>query len=119
MRGAAMVLLAGLIVASGADAGEGLSVAKLRFNPFVKPSLPAAEPNAKPEFDRASAWRPELTATLVSGENSIANLGGAVLRLGEEANGYKLVAVRHYEADFERNGEVMTLSLDANHAGDR
>ena len=57
-------------------------------------------------------WSPVLAATLVAGSESMVNLGGSILRLGEEAHGYRLVEVGHWEAVFEKGGERVTLSID-------
>ena len=84
----------------------------LRFDPFAMPDL-AWLAEARPGHDHGDdSWAPVLRATLVSrdGQGSLANLGGVVLRVGEETEGYRLLAVREWEADFERAGERLTLA---------
>jgi hypothetical protein len=82
----------------------------LRFDPFATPLL--AGPGVDAEEEEPAAGPPRLRATLVAGENSVAVLDGAVLRLGEEAFGYRLVAVRTWEAVFERAGAQTVIALD-------
>jgi hypothetical protein len=52
-----------------------------------------------------------LTATLVDAEQSFANLGGVVLKIGEETHGYRLVEVRIWEAVFDKDGADVVLSV--------
>jgi hypothetical protein len=101
-------------VPAGAEPG---SERLLRFNPFLRPDLGAA--GRGPDQPRAAdaEWRPVLTATLVAGERSLANLGGVVLGLGEETHGYRLVEVREFEAVFENAGEQVVLPVEAHRSG--
>ena len=55
---------------------------------------------------------PVLSATLDSGAESLANLGGVVLKIGEETHGYRLVEVRLWEAVFDRNGVSVVLAVE-------
>jgi hypothetical protein len=98
--------LAGIVPAERAIAEERLTP---RFDPFDRPSLQArpggegAEPQAP--------WSPWLKATLVAGKSSMANLGGVVLKLGEETHGFRLMEVREWEAVFTKDGERLTLAV--------
>jgi len=55
--------------------------------------------------------RPLLRAVLAAGPNSVVNLGGVILQVGESANGYRLLSVEEYVATFSRDGEKVVLSL--------
>lgn len=87
----------------------------LRFDPFERPDLDALARAADSYQGQSSSdsWQPVLNATLDSGDESFASLGGVVLRIGEETHGYRLLEVRLWEAVFERNGANVTLSVDA------
>lgn len=82
----------------------------LRFDPFHK--QPGPEKSSSSTSAQDSDWQAELTAVLVSGDDSLANLGGVILRVGEETNGYTLVEVQEFSAVFERGGQRVTLTVE-------
>ncbi len=47
----------------------------------------------------------------MAGEHSFANLGGVVLKLGEETHGYRLLEVREWTAVFSVDGERVVLAV--------
>ena len=96
--------LAGVVPAERAIADERVTP---RFDPFDRPSL-QGRPGGEAVLPQAP-WSPWLKATLVAGERSMANLGGVVLKLGEETRGFRLVEVREWEAVFTKDGERLTL----------
>jgi len=105
----AMWLLVALLIASGMWAGEAEEARPpLRFDPFQIPDLTRLGIG---NAERGEAWEPILRATLVAEGDALADLGGVVLRVDEETHGYRLVAVRAFEADFELNGEAITLPV--------
>lgn len=106
----AVAALAALLPLHLAAADEP-EVSPLRFDPFSGPALEGSGGPTRPVA--RGAWTPVLRATLVAGPDSLANLGGIVLRLGEEAHGYRLVEVREWEAVFERGGVRRVFALDA------
>ncbi len=53
-----------------------------------------------------------LRATLLAGERSSVILDGAILMIGEEYSGYRLVSVREGEAVLWKNGESIRLHVD-------
>lgn len=88
----------------------------LKHDPFARPvlaprsasALPANAGNAPvPE----PAWKPELRAIMAAGPNSIVNVEGVVVRIGEQINGYRLVEVHEETAVFVNNKKRVTLSL--------
>ena len=104
-------VLLGLGFALGVAADEP-ERPRLRFDPFVVPELGrGADGGSQPPASRDSGWSPVLNATLVAGDESLANLGGVLLGLGEESHGYRLVEVRPWEAVFEFGGERKTLPV--------
>ncbi len=105
----ALLALGGPFAASAGDSPARL----LRFNPFARPDLSAIT-RADAPHDAAGAvggWAPVLTATLTDGEESLANLGGVILEIGEETHGYRLVKVDVFEAAFEKDGATLVLPV--------
>ena len=78
-----------------------------RFDPFDRSSLQGGPMTRS----RGVGWTPWLKATLVAGERSMANLGGVLLRVGQETHGYHLVEVREWEAVFAKEGETVVLAV--------
>ena len=86
----------------------------LRFNPFSRPDLDGAGASSGKSLasPAAPAWSPVLKATLLAGNDSMANLGGVVLKPGEETHGYRLREVRAREAVFAKDDKLIVLSVD-------
>lgn len=108
--------IAVLVLAAAAAGASDPEPPRLRFDPFARPDLAAMPGVDAPAALGAAAWAPVLNGTLVSGKDSLANLGGIVLGLGEQAHGYTLVEVRAFEAIFEHAGEKTVLSVRAREA---
>ncbi len=53
-----------------------------------------------------------LRATLLAGARSSVILDGAILTIGEEYSGYRLVSVHEGEAVLSKNGEAVRLFVD-------
>jgi hypothetical protein len=49
---------------------------------------------------------------VVAGQQSLANISGVVVSLGEEINGFKLVSIKQREAILLRNNDRRVLSVD-------
>ena len=54
----------------------------------------------------------DLRATLLAGERSSANLGGAIVSIGDEIAGYRLVSVLEREVVLSKDGETIRLSVN-------
>jgi hypothetical protein len=109
-----LVLLCALLTLGAPAAAGDERPRRLRFNPFAQPEL-AAIAQADPSRVATGAfhgWAPELTATLTAGEESLANLGGVILGIGEETHGYRLVKVDVFEASFEKDGGTLVLPIE-------
>lgn len=111
-----VMLLAGLgltlnVVAAEADSG-------LQVNPFLKPAfLVAAEPVNAPA-EKQDTVSLELRATMVAGRMSQANIGGKIIGLGEDVNGYRLLEVHVRHVVLERDGTHKEIIIaDGNTAG--
>lgn len=110
MRGLTRVIAALALIASVAASGSADDERpRLRHNPFDGPRLDAGYSGTGSGRD---SFRPILKATSnAAGENSIVNLGGVILRIGEETHGYRLVGVSDGQAEFERAGAPITLEV--------
>ena len=99
-------------VASARAEIEEDSVTVLR-DPFQKPVLsqPLVKPKKASQANKLS-WRPSLVMTLRAGDNSMANVGGQVVKLGEKIDGYKLIEVYERAVVFVKQGEITRLTLD-------
>jgi hypothetical protein len=89
----------------------------LRHDVFARPSLesmqparPAPEPSAAPA-DLKPDWNPGLRAVIVAGRESMANVDGTILRIGQKIDGYRLAEVREHEVVFVKNKHRYTLTL--------
>jgi hypothetical protein len=87
--------------------------ATVLHDPFQKPAfmLPSVKPIKSDQTDK-SPWIPHLIMTLRAGGNSMANVGGQLIRLGEEINGYKLIEVYERSVVFVNQGKITRLTLD-------
>lgn len=87
---------------------------RVLHDPFRKPAIPQ-QSVAGPEISKPSDqqdWMPKLTATLRAGRNSMANVDGKIIKLGETLNGYRLVKVDERSAVFVKNKQRKKLMID-------
>lgn len=87
-----------------------------RHDPFAQPVLKKLRlkkthsENTLPESEKP--WLPVLTSTLRAGSNSIAIVGGRVIKIGQQVEGYRLLEVGEQDALFEKDGNKIRLRLD-------
>lgn len=110
-----LYLSAGLLCLPGLAAAQA---AGLKHDPFARPVLvprPASAESVPGNSVKApvpdSIWKPELRAIMVAGPKSIVNVAGALVRIGEQIDGYRLVEVHEETAVFVKNTKRVTLSL--------
>jgi hypothetical protein len=105
----AILLTSLLIGALAVRAEEAPPV--LEHDPFQPPARlrEAVSGNTAPRAATASAGN--LLATVVAGDDSMANVGGVTVKLGEELDGYRLVEVSERRAVFERDGKRRVLRM--------
>lgn len=82
---------------------------------FARPAQ-AAMHRLKHQADAGPAvrevpWTPQLRAVMVAGPDSMVNVDGAMVRIGEELRGYRLVEVRDGEAVFAKGGKRFTVAM--------
>lgn len=93
-------------------------VVPLQRNPFVAPKAleppvaavaprryaePEPEPEPEPQFG--------LRAVLSAGSDSLANIDGSILGVGQTIDGYRLVAIREHQVVLKRRGKRIVLDL--------
>ncbi len=87
----------------------------LQHDPFVRPQLFAAGNGKASSAGNAVAeeapWHPRLTAVLVAGTNSLVNLQGEIIRMGEAKDGYRLMEVRDQQAVFRKGKKRVVLNM--------
>jgi len=87
----------------------------LQHDPFIRPQLSAAGHGKTGATGTAAAeeipWQPRLTAVLVAGKNSLVNLQGEIIGLGEEKDGYRLIEVRDQQAVFRKGKKRVVLNM--------
>lgn len=89
----------------------------LQHDLFARPVLGDAQPSrpepgrAAKSADHAPAWNPALKAVAVAGRDSLVNVDGAIVRIGGEIDGFRLVEVREREAVFVKDKKRYTLTL--------
>ena len=97
--------LAALMTLLAASAGLAHGAPPLANNPFERPGLVELAPSeiALPPL--------ELRAVLAAGDASLADVGGQIVRVGDEVSGYRLVGVSEEGALFERDGRTLHVPL--------
>lgn len=82
----------------------------LRNNPFSRPpSDVIVDDRVSVRTEETVSSSLELQATMVGTVNRLANVGGRVLKPGDEIQGHVLVAVHERYAVFRRNGKNTTV----------
>jgi hypothetical protein len=103
--------LAVAFIAVGAPATE-----VLRHDLFARPLLTSlARTNrsgATSATELQAAWSPKLTAVVVAGADSVANIDGTIIRVGETIDGYRLLRVQEGAAVFTRNDQQVVLTMN-------
>jgi hypothetical protein len=94
---------------------------KLQHDPFARPALSGLQQARQPEprgnvevTVAAPSPRLKLLAVMAAGPDSIANVDGVMVRIGDEINGYRLVEVYESNAVFEKNKTRYSVSINRN-----
>lgn len=94
--------------------GEYYQTTRVLHDPFQKPAIPQKsikEPEAVKAPPQPS-WVPQLKATLRAGRNSMANVNGKIIKLGETIYGYKLIAVDEKSAILVKKKQRLQLTIE-------
>jgi hypothetical protein len=83
----------------------------LKTNPFERP---VAKDSDGDQDSVAKAPLPAmaLRGTMAAGPYSLADIDGEILAIGQEVNGYTLVAVHEHDVVLQKNDTQRTLSID-------
>jgi hypothetical protein len=98
----------------GVLGGEYYQAIRVLRDPFEKPKIPqkSIEETGTAKAPTQQSWTPQLKATLRAGRNSLANVNGKVIRLGETINGYELIGVGERSAVFVKNKQRTELTIE-------
>ena len=93
------------------------SHAQLSKNPFIKPIVVSpVRALEKTESQLSYTLSDEsLRATLSSDEDSIANVEGLMVFVGDKVKGYELISVGVGTATFAKDGKKITLNVSEKH----
>lgn len=86
----------------------------LRHDPFARPlftSLSTTKSEATDVAVEEAIWNPTLKAVMVAGKNSLVNVDGVIIKLGEEIDGHRLIQVKDYEAIFKKGNKRVVLTI--------
>jgi hypothetical protein len=108
-----------LIMCATAVSYAGGSTYDLKTNPFVRPVDTQKQLDVQESAEESSTVPLVLRGTVVAGQRSLANISGVVVSLGEEINGYKLVAIQQRQAVLLKNNDRRVLSVDDEKEGGR
>ena len=106
-----------LIMFAQSNAIADLDDKRLHKNPFIKPSYisivtESGETNTQLSNSQADI---QLHATLFSEDQSLVNVDGMIIFIGEKVKGYELISVGVGTATFKKNDEEITLSVSELH----
>lgn len=96
-----MVLLQGVALANDSDG-------PLHINPFLQPRTVASTSKTAQSDDGVSM---QLRGIMLAGEHSLANIGGKIVGVGDEINGYRLIAVNERGVVLDRDGTRKELGV--------
>ena len=92
---------------------------ELQRNPFSRPAAEELTIDTTPVNQDLSLQRdPGLRAVLVAGKNSVVDIGGVILQVGECTDGFCLLSVEEGKARVSRNDEEIVLSLYEQDSGE-
>jgi hypothetical protein len=87
----------------------------LRHDLFARPLTGAQTQLIRPDGTSpatpAATWSPKLTALMIAGKSSLANVEGTIIRIGESIDGHQLLFVREDEAVFVKGDEIVVVTM--------
>ena len=103
-----LIFLQIVLLSSAANAVELV----LKSNPFERPLMKDKSKADQKTSAQAALPSMKLRATMAAGTDSLANIGGEILGIGQQINGYTLLAVHPRHVVLEKNEIQKTLSID-------
>ena len=104
-----------LIWSMYANSEEQYSFTHVQHDPFQKPAIQekkTIEQQTSEVTQKQLIQPPNLVATMLAGRNSMANMDGKIIKLGETINGYTLVQVESGKAVFVKNRKYIYLTIN-------
>ena len=89
----------------------------LKANPFVRPVDVQDQARPSEPVVQEPPVPFVLRGTMVAGQQSLANISGVIVPLGEEINGYRLVGVQEREIILLKGNDRRILSVDVDKEG--
>ncbi len=104
-----VILLLTTVTSHAANVESGVT-----YNPFKRPKLVHTTSNIKPAHNSERApVHIDLRSTLSAGNESLVNVGGEIIGMGDEIGGYRLLSVSEGAAVFFRGETQVTVTVDS------
>ena len=111
MRSCHRVLTGLLVMLLSSSAAHALGF-DLKTNPFKRPVIEDSGKADQKKPEKTALPEMALRGTMAAGPYSLADIGGKILAIGQEINGYKLVTVHQRHVVLQKNDIQLTLSID-------
>lgn len=105
------ILLAVLATAALPSVGLAEEASLLQNNPFKRPVFNTAVSSVPTPDSLSGVVGLDLRAILVAGRDSLVNVDGTIIRVGQEHDGYRLVSVDEDAVVFHKDGDTLTVKL--------
>lgn len=94
--------------------GEYYQAIRVLRDPFQKPNIlqKTIEETGAAKAPKPQPWTPQLKATLRAGRNSMADVNGKIIKLGETINGHQLIGVGERSAVLVKNKQRIELTIE-------
>lgn len=106
-----LLLFAGMLAAGACLSAEDRYTA-LKSNPFMQHAKLSGIGEVDARETQQEVVVMKLRATMVAGQHSQANIGGQIIGLGEEVNGYRLAEVHARHVVLVRDDIQKEISID-------
>lgn len=120
MRTLAITLAVSILATSPVASLAADQPPDLAHNPFSRPPSAVIRP-LRPIVENEDGTEPglPLLATMVGHVNRLANVGGRIMKAGDDYEGYRLLAIYEDHAVFERNGQRTSVYVRTALSDDR
>jgi hypothetical protein len=108
----ALLLLAGILPQVISYASDADTV-MLQTNPFLRPTNEQINSgNSNSTSNKTPAGSMRLRGIMRANSNSVANIDGEIISIGQQIQGYTLISIQQRHIVLDRNGTQVTLSID-------
>ena len=84
----------------------------LHHDPFARPVLKMLGTQSSGSRSANGQWSPQLIAVMVAGKQSLVNLDGTLLKIGDVYQGHRLVKVKDQQAIFRKGRRYIVLKME-------